>query len=387
MTPRAAEVAHVLEGVPGVVATYALAANPHDHYDFAVHVDDTRTLAQAYYALERVGLHHRDARVCFFRSTLAAPIAARATRIELTDRERVAASRCLRLPASDTAGVFDLPNVAFSRLMHSPAPSAPFTVLLVDVDDDVQSAMRRIFREESRHLVSTDARAAAELALTRPFHFVVCGHRAAAFQGFLPAIAREDPCGVERVVVLAPARDVEWTRWHLGKQRRSNAILALPIDDALLQREAFRDHPELLERVAMRDLSVAGTGPLRPPRFRRMRVLVVDEAIETQILFASEPTIPTADVVFAKTSMEAFEEITSRPIDILVIGASMRSDGGEPLYRLLWRLEPKTKTRTVLLTTPDAVPASAPASTRPRIVERPLQLAAIQRVIDAYSDA
>lgn len=370
-----------------MVATYALAANPHDHYDFAVHVDDVRSLAHAYYALERVGLHHRDARVCFFRSTLAASIASRATRIELTDEQRLAAARGSRLPSSDVAGVFELPDVAFSRLMHSPEPSAPFTVLLVDVDDDVQSAMRRIFREESRHLVRTDAKAAAEVALTRPFHFVVCGHRAAAFHGFLPTIAREDPCGVERVVVLAPARDVEWTRWHLGKQGRSNTILALPIDDALLQREAFRDHPELLERVAMRDLAASSTSSLRPSRFRRMRVLVVDEAIDTQILFASEPSISEADVVLARSAMEAFEEVTSRPVDLLVIGASMRSDGGEPLYRLLWRLEPKTKTRTVLLVAPDAIPSSAPASTRPRLIERPLRVDAIQRVIDAYSDA
>jgi hypothetical protein len=63
----------------------------------------------------------------------------------------------------------------------------------------------------------------------------------------------------------------------------------------------------------------------------------------------------------------------------------MRGDGGEPFYRVLWRLKPELKTRCVLVTPPDAAPASAPRSHPPRIVERPLTQQAIARIVEAFA--
>lgn len=386
MTPREADVAYVLEGARGVIATYALSPRAGGHYDFAVHVDDARSHAEAIYALERVGLHHRDARVCFFHTSLVATIAARARRLDLTDAQRAASTARLPPPRFATpAELAALPNLAFLRLMHSPEPGAPFSVLLVDVDDDVQLAVRRIFRESSRHLVVAKAKDAAEVALTKPFHLVVCGHRAAAFQGFLDTIAAEDPCGAERVLVVSPARDVPWTRWHLDKKRRSNVVLPLPIDDALLQKEAFRDHPELLDRVAVRDLADTPSFAYVPRRFRRSQVLVVDDIVDSEIFFASDPAFDGAEVVYAKTPIEAFEIVVAREIDLLIVAGSMRGDGGEAFYRVLWRLAPKLKSRTVILAAADAMPSSLPPSTRPRLLERPLRVETIARVIDAFA--
>ncbi len=63
----------------------------------------------------------------------------------------------------------------------------------------------------------------------------------------------------------------------------------------------------------------------------------------------------------------------------------MRGDGGEPFYRVLWRLEPRLKTRCVLVTPYEAAPPSAPRSHPPRVVERPLTQHAIDRVVEAFT--
>ena len=62
----------------------------------------------------------------------------------------------------------------------------------------------------------------------------------------------------------------------------------------------------------------------------------------------------------------------------------MRSDGGEPFYRVLWRLKPELKSRSGLVLAPDAVPRSAPPSKPPRILERPLTHEAIGRIVEAF---
>ncbi len=149
-----------------------------------------------------------------------------------------------------------------------------------------------------------------------------------------------------------------------------NPVLALPIDDASLRREIFRDHPALAARVALSDL--AGQEPLRieRPRYRRLGVLVVDEDRTTEILFAAAPPQEKADVSLASSPMEAFEHVMSRAVDLLIISATMRGDGGEPFYRVLWRLKPELKGRCVLITPADVAPPSAPRTSPPRVVER-----------------
>ena len=203
-------------------------------------------------------------------------------------------------------------------------------------------------------------------------------------RSLLDAIAREDPAGADRVLVVAPARDVPYVKHKLAQMQRKNTILELPIDDARLSREIHRRQPALAARAAIAAVRDAETPILARPRFRRLAVLVVDDAPTTHILFAASDGATSADVALATSAMEAFEHVTSRPVDLLLVSATMRSDGGEAFYRVLWRLQPALKSRCVLIVDPQQVPPSAPPSARPRLVERPITREAIHRAVEAF---
>ena len=295
---------------------------------------------------------------------------------------RLGAERLLWGPDIARAAAADAPP----RRLTTPPASAPFTVLLADVEHDVHDALRRIFRKESRHMMRRAPEEAVELALTAPFHLLVCSASAALrTRSFLDGIGREDPEGADRVLVVAPSRDVPYVKHKLERMGRKNTVLAMPVDETTLRREVFRDHPALATRVAVADIGEAETARVSRPRFRRITALVVDDDRTTEILFAAAPPHESADVVLATSPMDAFEHVVSRPVDLLVVSATMRGDGGEPFYRVLWRLKPELKSRCVLLVAPDAVPPSAPRSTPSRLVERPLTREAIARVVESFS--
>jgi CheY-like chemotaxis protein len=493
LTPRQADVAYVLESVPGFVALFALSGV--EAWDFAVEIESARHIAQAHYALVRRLDQAIAARVLYLHSDRKlGPLAARATLLELRAHEREAARRRVspmpplaverivveRVPSKlarvlvadedpSTRAVFDellatcvavqtvedavaaassqpfdlivcdtklafgrggllarLPleiarrvylvaepvgaELARSRLeaasgpdardrvvtkpldaatfgrhlvasgavkldvevkpvattmrrnVRTPAAGEPFTVLLTGVDDDVHEALRRVFREDARHIVRPDPADAAELALARPLHAIVCGADAALHpkKSVLRAIAAEDPAGAARAIVVAPARDVPYVKHKLAAMKLANEVLPLPIDDAMLARAIFRDHPELLARAAVAEASRVAAEPSRAGA-----VLVVDDDRTTEILLAAAEM---EGVTLATNAMQAFEHVTSRPVDLLVASATLRGDGGEPLYRTLWRMKPELKARTVLVAPADAMPASHPR----RVVQRPL---------------
>jgi CheY-like chemotaxis protein len=280
------------------------------------------------------------------------------------------------------------------RRLTTPPSDAPFTVLLADVTDELHDPLRAIFREEARHVMKSDPSEAAETALSSPFHVVICSMKAALHpRSVLDGIAREDPAGADRVIVVAPARDVPYVHHKLGQMMRKNTVLALPIDETALRREVFDAHPTLAARVAVADAAKLATDTTDTfgaklaalPRFRRLAVLVVDDNPTTQILFAAAEPRTDADVTLASTTMEAFEHVTSRHVDVLVVSATMRGDGGEPFYRVLWRLSPELKGRSVLVMASDAVPPSAVNSSKAlRILERPLTQDALGRVVEAF---
>ncbi len=233
----------------------------------------------------------------------------------------------------------------------------------------------------------SDPEVAAELALTAPFHVLICSAKAALHpRSILDGIGREDPAGADRVLVLAAARDVPYVKHKLAQMGRKNRVLAAPIDDATLGREVFRDHPALAARVAVSEVSGAGHDErkLQRPRFRRLAVLVVDDDQTTQILFAAADRRQDVDVSLATSPMDAFEHVITQPVDLLVISATMRGEGGEPLYRVLWRLKPDLKARCVLVVAPDAAPPSS-RSKPSRIVERPLTREAVATVVETFA--
>jgi CheY-like chemotaxis protein len=439
MTPHQADVALVLEQVAGVRGLYAIQPGRRAaaSFDFAVEIErDGRVLAAVHYELLRVMTHDDCARVFLFHEEAPRVVAEGAHPLRLTDSEREAARR--RVPATpprtepivrpdarahvpDVLVVDDDPDVlrivreaidassrwavfpeieaavkavapekARRRLTHPPSP-APFSVLLADVDDDVHEALRAMFHHDARHVMRGHPEESAEMALSTPFHVIVCSAKAALHpRSILDGIAREDPEGADRVLVVAPARDVPYVKHKIDQMGRRNRVLSLPIDEALLRREIFGDHPTLAARVAVADVADAAPPAIARLRFRRLAVLVVDDDQTTHILFAAgEPgqAGTEADVALATTPMEAFEHVMSRAVDVLVVSATMRGDGGEPFYRVLWRLKPELKSRCVLVTPPDALPPSAPRSHPPRIVERPLSRDAIGRIVKAFARA
>ena len=58
----------------------------------------------------------------------------------------------------------------------------------------------------------------------------------------------------------------------------------------------------------------------------------------------------------------------------------MRGDGGEPFYRVLWRLKPELKSRCVLVTSAEV---AAPSSRQ--IATRPLTREAVGQLVEAFA--
>ncbi|CAN5921989.1 hypothetical protein BH11MYX4_BH11MYX4_47290 [soil metagenome] len=276
--------------------------------------------------------------------------------------------------------------------LTTPHPSAPFGALVVDLDEEIHEQLRWCFRGEARHVMRRDPEEAAALALSTPFHLVAISANAALHpsRSFLDVVGRV--AGGDRVLVFAPARDVPYVKDKLAERGRKNLVLPIPIDDATLRREIFRAHPAIAARLAVEEVLGAATGdevlgattPEAPrfarPRFRRPAVLIVDDDPTTAIFFAASGARDDADVALVATPMAAFEHVVERPVDVLVVSATMRGDSGEPFYRVLWRLKPELKSRCVLVTSAEI---ASPSSRH--IATRPLTRDAVGRIVQAFA--
>lgn len=271
-----------------------------------------------------------------------------------------------------------------TRGLSVPAVGEAFQALLVDVTSDVEPTLRRIIRHESTITTVRDVDQAIELAFTKPFHAIACSTSAALPpKSLLDALGREDREGADRVIVVAPPDDLAYTRWCFERMGRKNLVLPAPVDEVLLGRQILGAHPALREQLAIKELEPDPFASPRRPRFRRATMLVVDDRSSTAILFAARDVGDLGiDVLLATSLMEAFELITSRPIDALVVSATMRSEGNEPFYRVLWRLQPELKSSTVIVVEEGA---AGPLSASGRIVERPLDRATMQRLAKRLS--
>lgn len=378
MTPLQADLAFVLEGIPGVSGLYALAPKPYaGTFEVAVQLRGPQFLDAARCAVYRVLERGERWRVLFvaFEGGMSRSTSRDATLLVLTDEERQDARR--RTEA-----------LANPRRLRLPPRGAPFTALLVDVDEEVQAALRRIYPGEARHVMRRDPEEAGEMALTMPFHLLLCGVRPAlARRSLLSKIAREDPDGANRVVLVAPMADVPHLRWSLQGMERRNPVLPLPVDDVLLRGEVFRDQPELAATLA-----VAEVARVEPPAVsrrapRRGRVLVIDDHPTTEVLCSAASPSGDVEVVLATTPMDAFGEVVSAKVDLVLCSAAMRGDGGEAFYRMVWRVAPRLKACCVLVIAEDAPPVSASRSAFPRIVRRPLTSEKIAAVARAFTRA
>lgn len=263
------------------------------------------------------------------------------------------------------------------RSLRPGASNQALRLLLVDVEAGIPAAIAHSFSADSAQIDIAYGREAVERAFGLPFHLILCSASTAlASDGFLAAIRREDPAGADRIIVLVPNPDVAFVRGQVA-----NRVLPLPIDETILRGLIGNVAPRAIERTAVQEVqhAIVEAAPVEPPRYRRLAVLVVDDHLDTQILFAAGSISATADISHVTTAIAAFEHLTSRAVDVLVISATMRSDGGEPFYRVIWRMLPALKAQTVLLTSLDNAPASA------RIVQRPLSRALLDGVVSRAS--
>jgi hypothetical protein len=276
----------------------------------------------------------------------------------------------------------ELPEPApVARKVVTPPIGAPLRVLLVDVEGEFDLAFGRMFGGEIEFVAKKSVDEATEYAFSNPISVIVCGEAAAlAPRSFIDGIAREDEAAGKRIIVAANARDVLRVRGDLASRWRRNRVIALPLEDVSLRAAVLRSHPELALPAKLHD----GAPNLVRPAYRRIAALVIDDDMSTQILFSSGMSVDGANVALETTSIGAFEHVTSRPVDVLFVSASMRSDGGEPFYRTLWRMKPELKPRTVLIVAADAAPPSARDTKLPRILERPASRARIAEIIAAY---
>jgi CheY-like chemotaxis protein len=271
-----------------------------------------------------------------------------------------------------------------ARTVVSPPFGAALRVLLVDVEADFDLAFGRAFGGAIEFVAKKSVDDAIAYALSNPVSVIICGKEPAlAPRSFIDGIAREDAAAGRRIIVAVQARDVVRVRGELARAWRRNRVIALPVEEVTLRAAVLRSHPELA-RPATRHEEAPN---IVRPAFRRVAALVVDDESSTQILFSSGLSIDDADVALETTSLGAFEHVLSRPVDLLFVSASMRSDSGEPFYRTLWRVKQELKPRTVLITEADAAPPSARDTKLPRILERPASRARIAEIIAAYRRA
>lgn len=265
-----------------------------------------------------------------------------------------------------------------TRSVVAPAPDAPIRVLLVGrVDGEFDVALGRILGREIEFVVKTDVDEAIAYAFSNPISVMISGpHRS-----FIDGVALEDDAAARRIIVAAPARDLFRVRDELALRSHHNRVVALPLEEESLRAALLDLHPDLA--FPPKD---AGAKVMRPA-YRRIAALVVDEDASTQILFSAGMSIDDTDVALETTSLAAFEHVLSRPVDVLFVSTSLRSDGGEPFYRSLWRMKPELKACTVLVTAPDTAPPSARDTKLPRILERPVSRARLAAIVAAFRAA
>jgi CheY-like chemotaxis protein len=324
MTPRQAEIAFVLDGVPGVRDVYVLDRRSAGDLELAVHLaPGGRHVALAHYALLRVLTHEECKTVLFFEVELPPAFRGGATRLELSVEERDAAR--LRIPPT---------SAALEQESNPTLPVAPagFRVLIVDADADVY-----------RTVVTDPARAARVLLV--------------AHDG-------------ERDLLVSSLDELHcWT-----------SFLCRPIDaDALL---------EIVRTGAIfQSWRIPVPGPresAKPQTVRERaarRVLVLDDDPTTAMLLTSMQG-GTVESTVTSDEWEALDHIAAGAPDLVVCSLSLRTRGGTAFYRLLWNAHPELKQRFVFITRADAAPASTTSGRAAAVVERPLTRDVIAELVE-----
>lgn len=375
MTPQQADIAFVLEGVPGVREVYALDRRSAGDLELAVRLEHGgRHVALAHYALLRVLTHDECKTVLFFEVELPPTFREHATRLELSNAEREEAR--LRVPTTSAA------------LEQEPPPTVPFAapgfrVLIVDADVDVYRTLVRALGVGAERVVEPNPVEAFMKARARRFDLIVCDARLAfGGNGFLRMLHSADPVGASRVLLVAHEGERDLLVASLDELHCWTSFLCRPIEvDALL--EIVRTGSIIQSWRIPVPPPRAGAQPKTAATGAARRVLVVDDDPTTAMLLAS---IQGSVVEAAVTSdeWEALDRIAAGAPDLVVCSFGLQTRGGTPFYRFLWNAHPELKQRFVFIARADAAPASTTSGRAPPVVERPLTRDVIAELVDRF---
>jgi CheY-like chemotaxis protein len=376
MTPRQAEIAFVLDGVPGVRDVYVLDRRSAGDLELAVHLaPGGRHVALAHYALLRVLTHEECKTVLFFEVELPPAFRGGATRLELSVEERDAAR--LRIPPT---------SAALEQESNPTLPVAPagFRVLIVDADADVYRTVVTALGVGADRVIETNPLEAYTKARAQHFDLIVCDARLAfGGNGFLRMLHTSDPARAARVLLVAHDGERDLLVSSLDELHCWTSFLCRPIDaDALL---------EIVRTGAIfQSWRIPVPGPresAKPQTVRERaarRVLVLDDDPTTAMLLTSmqggtvEPTV-------TRDEWEALDHIAAGAPDLVVCSLSLRTRGGTAFYRLLWNAHPELKQRFVFITRADAAPASTTSGRAAAVVERPLTRDVIAELVERFA--
>jgi CheY-like chemotaxis protein len=371
MTPRQADIAFVLEGVPGVREVYALERLSAGDLELAVRVDHGgHHVALAHYALLRVLTHEECKAVLFFEVGLPPSFVERAVRLELSDSEREAAR--VRVPVT-SAALEQEP----AWLPALPAQAVePFLVLIVDADVDVYRTVVDLVGVHAEALVETNPVEAVAMARAQYFWFILCDARLAfGGNGFLRMLHSADPARAARVLLVAHEGERDLLVSSLDELQFWTSFLCRPIDiDALLE--------IMLTGAIIQRWRTPIPSPRRDQVARR--VLVVDDDPTTSMLLASMRGSAT-HVTVTSDEWEALDQIAAGTPDLVICSVSLRTRGGTPFYRLLWNAHPELKQRFVFIARGEAAPASTTGGRAAPVVERPLTRDVIAALLERFA--
>lgn len=164
MTPRQADIAFVLEPLPGVMGVYAIDPGRRvaAYFDFAVRMEEgERIVAAVHYSLLRVSTYDDCARVFLFRRHPPTVIAEAARPLHLTSSEREAARR--RVPPAEQR----------EESTVQPPVRDPNALVVAD-DPEIVAVVRGVLKAPARWAIFSDVDAAVKLARGREFDLIVC---------------------------------------------------------------------------------------------------------------------------------------------------------------------------------------------------------------------
>ena len=378
MTPRQADIAFVLEGVPGVRDVYALDRRSAGELDFAVRLEHGgRHVALAHYALLRVLSHEECKTVLFFEVDLPPAFREQASRLELSDGEREAAR--VRVPPTSAALEQQAPPAL-------PVATTGFRVLIVDADVEVERTIITALGAGTERVVETNPVEALMKARGRRFDLIVCDARLAfGGNGFLRMLRNVDPVAASRVVLVAHEGERDLLVASLDELQCWTSFLCRPIDaEALLEimRTGLVIQSWRIPVPSPRATAESKT----TARGATRRVLVVDDDPTTAMLLTSMQG-SALEATVTSDEWEALDQIAAGAPDLVVCSFALRTRGGTPFYRFLWNAHPELKQRFVFIARADAAPASTTSGRAPPVVERPLTRDVIAELVERFSSS